>query len=616
MKTVKLSQILFITSFLFILITCNDREVTNPFDANCPKELFTPSDFKAEQEGTTIKLSWKQTNTQISGSVISRNENDGAMTEGTRIDKTVTSWNDPNVKGGIKYGYRLAAYAGDNQSNTVTAFFTPVYGATVSTDAVSGITSTTVVLGGNVTDEGGASVTERGVCYGTTLNPTTADKKAEMGKGQGSFSLTISGLNSGNTYYVRAYAINSQGTTYGTQVTFTTGFLSATPNSYNAPKESGSKEFTVVSNIDWQVSSNQMWCTLSANSGKGNGSITATFTENKEVPQRSATITFTGTGVASQTATLTQSGIEPPILTITPANQNVTNPAGTTTFNITGNVSWTAQSDQTWCTITNTSGVGNATLTINYEANTTNSQRIANLAITGLGLEAKTVTITQQSAIPTDGLVAYYPFNGNANDESGNGNNGTIYGASLTADRKGTLNSSYSFNGNSKIEIADNPILNLSGSKSISLWFYLPASALQNYPTLIYKYGNTYYPTYSLSLSEINIYGSNRYKIDFFFGKNTTNHQVFSSHKYTDYITQWIHIVASYDQISGVQKIYFNGVLSNINSAGNISSNVSNHSLFVGFGDGSSTYFQGIIDDIRIYNRALTETEIKQLYNE
>ncbi len=85
-----------------------------------------------------------------------------------------------------------------------------------------------------------------------------------------------------------------------------------------------------------------------------------------------------------------------------------------------------------WCTVTNNSGTGNATLNINYEANTTNSQRTANLSITGLGLAAKTATLTQQSAIPTQGFVAYYPFNGNAKDESGNGNNGTINGANFS----------------------------------------------------------------------------------------------------------------------------------------------------------------------------------------
>jgi hypothetical protein len=594
MKHIKLSHNLLAILFLFILTNCTEKEVTNPFDANCPKELFTPTDFKAEQEGTTVKLSWKQTNTQISGSVISRNENDGAMNEVTRIDKTVTSWNDPNVKGGIKYGYRLAAYAGDNQSNTVTAFFTPVYGATVSTDAVLGITSTTVVLGGNVTDEGGASVTERGVCYSTTLNPTTADKKAEMGKGPGTFSLTISGLISGNTYYARAYTINSQGTTYGTQVTFTTSFLTVTPTSNNVAKESGSKEFTITSNIDWQVTSDQTWCTLSATGGKGNGSITATFTENKEVPQRTATITFTGTGVASQTAIITQTGTEPPVLTITPENQNVTNKAGTTTFTITSNVTWTASSDQTWCTITNTSGVGNGNLTINYEANTTNSQRIANLSITGLGLAAKTVTVTQQSALPTDGLVAYYPFNMNANDESGNGNNGTVNGATLTSDRKGNSDKAYSFNGVQLIELNSNVLNNLS-SGSVSIWFYSNDILKQSAQTIITKTNLNV-----MDYFQIAQYGNIiRVKIN----------ELSYSYSYSQSIVtnKWYHLLVNWDGIR--IKLYLNGVLDNQISRTQL---VPNALQVIHIGEN----FNGKIDDIRIYNRALTETEIKQLYNE
>lgn len=75
--------------------------------------------------------------------------------------------------------------------------------------------------------------------------------------------------------------------------------------------------------------------------------------------------------------------------------------------------------------------------------------------------------------IPTDGLVAYYPFNGNANDESGNGNNGTVNGATLTTDRHGNPNSSYNFRGfnyGDKITIPNNSSLSFSNEISISLW--------------------------------------------------------------------------------------------------------------------------------------------------
>jgi len=94
---------------------------------------------------------------------------------------------------------------------------------TVSTTDVSDITQTTALSGGNVTDDGGAVVTARGVCWSTTENPTTEDNKTSDGSGTGSFTSTLTSLTPGTEYYVRAYATNSEGTAYGNQVSFTTG---------------------------------------------------------------------------------------------------------------------------------------------------------------------------------------------------------------------------------------------------------------------------------------------------------------------------------------------------------------------------------------------------------
>ena len=93
---------------------------------------------------------------------------------------------------------------------------------TVTTSQVTNITQTTATGGGNVTASGGANVTERGICWSTSHNPTTSGSHASNGTGTGSFTVNMSGLSPGTTYYVRAYAINSQGTAYGSQVTFTT----------------------------------------------------------------------------------------------------------------------------------------------------------------------------------------------------------------------------------------------------------------------------------------------------------------------------------------------------------------------------------------------------------
>ncbi|HCT30467.1 MAG TPA: hypothetical protein DIW31_06980 [Bacteroidales bacterium] len=93
---------------------------------------------------------------------------------------------------------------------------------TVTTTAASSITASSATSGGNVTADGGATVTERGICYATTANPTTANAKVTSGTGTGSFTANMTGLAANTLYYVRAYAINANGTSYGSQVSFTT----------------------------------------------------------------------------------------------------------------------------------------------------------------------------------------------------------------------------------------------------------------------------------------------------------------------------------------------------------------------------------------------------------
>ena len=93
---------------------------------------------------------------------------------------------------------------------------------TVSTAVASNVTYTSATIGGNVTKDGGAAVTERGVVYATTQEPTTSSTKVVAGSGIGSFTCDLTDLQDGTTYYVRAYAINEKGTAYGEEVSFTT----------------------------------------------------------------------------------------------------------------------------------------------------------------------------------------------------------------------------------------------------------------------------------------------------------------------------------------------------------------------------------------------------------
>lgn len=96
-------------------------------------------------------------------------------------------------------------------------------GSAVTTKSAVIITSVSATTGGNVSNSGGGiNTTERGVVYNTSPNPTTSNNKVQSGSGSGDFTSTLTGLSGSTTYYVRAYAVKSTGTTYGIQVTFTT----------------------------------------------------------------------------------------------------------------------------------------------------------------------------------------------------------------------------------------------------------------------------------------------------------------------------------------------------------------------------------------------------------
>jgi len=122
--------------------------------------------------------------------------------------------------------YNIRAYASNSAG---TAYGSAVAFTTlalplpeVTTTAVTDIAASTATSGGNVTSDGGLAVTTRGVCWSTAATPTTADSKTVDGTGTGSFVSSLSGLTTGTTYNVRAYATSTAGTAYGVVVSFTT----------------------------------------------------------------------------------------------------------------------------------------------------------------------------------------------------------------------------------------------------------------------------------------------------------------------------------------------------------------------------------------------------------
>ncbi|MDZ7310186.1 MAG: LamG domain-containing protein, partial [candidate division KSB1 bacterium] len=212
-----------------------------------------------------------------------------------------------------------------------------------------------------------------------------------------------------------------------------------------------------------------------------------------------------------------------------------------------------------------------------------------------------------------NGLVAYYPFNGNANDESGNGNNGMVSGCTLTQDRFGNQNKAYMFNGsNNLINCGHGPSLQLTNSLTLSAWFK-PASS---------KLGE-----YIISKSDHNTPGY-EYLICFDYCQGVTGWGLKTAVGGIDYDevgsnwtpqdNQWHHVVVTFSY-PGQLRLYLDGnLLNSKNSTGNIEPTTQD--VIIGCirpsGEPSMRYFDGALDDIRIYNRALSDAEIQALYQE
>jgi hypothetical protein len=219
-----------------------------------------------------------------------------------------------------------------------------------STTAISGITTSSATSGGVITSDGGATVTARGIVWGTSTAPTVAlATKTTNGTGVGTFTSSMTGLTSGVTYYVRAYATNSVGTKYGSEISFNTSQAVATLAATTTVSAIGSTTATsggnitynggatvTVSGIVWSTTSNPtIALTTKTTNGAANGAYTITMTgltPGTLYYVRSYATNSVGTNYGAQTSFTT---LNTPTITATASATSITSSTATTGGTIT-----------------------------------------------------------------------------------------------------------------------------------------------------------------------------------------------------------------------------------------------------------------------------------------
>ena len=233
----------------------------------------------------------------------------------------------------------------------------------------------------------------------------------------------------------------------------------------------------------------------------------------------------------------------------------------------------------------------------------------------GLILNSQTLFAQLPSYVPSNGLVGYWGFNGNASDQSGNSNNGTVNGATLTSDRFGNANSAYSFDGVSDyINVITNNSLNFQTNNKMTLSYWIKATSLSNSQgSLIINKQNGAGTSQDGWNSNIESNGSSSLRLQN--GTSTIFCVAYSNVSSISISTNY-HIVQVFD--NGTSYIYINGIL--VTTAGGCQGLIGDNSsnLYIGkptWLASNAKGFNGVIDDLGIWNRALTQQEITALYD-
>jgi|GEM_PF-2476746 len=222
------------------------------------------------------------------------------------------------------------------------------------------------------------------------------------------------------------------------------------------------------------------------------------------------------------------------------------------------------------------------------------------------------------SMTPTLGLTAYWPFNGNAQDYSGNANHGTVSNATLSTDRFGNANKAYSFNGtSSRIDVPHSSTVDMANGQDFTLAFWMKSNAGNVGATPISKSVYGAWSGYMILVNNTDGgYCNSAGQCSFYVAAGATG-DACANNPISNDATNWYFVTGQYKASTNQTFIYVNSVLQTDIGSKSGSTNNTKKLSFGAYNDATNLgFFNGYLDDIRLYNRLLNQSEIDALYNE
>lgn len=475
--------------------------------------------------------------------------------------------------------YHIRAYATNSVSigyGSDLKFTTLGTAPTITTTIASNITTTTATTGGNITDTGTSTITARGVCWSSTINPTIANSKTTDGTSIGAFTSSISGLTPNTTYHIRAYATNSVGTSYGSDLTLTT--ICLVPASFSLSSPSNGVWNNTTPLFQWAASAGATIYSLYIDGALKKDNITTnSYQILSSEPINSGMHTWY---VEASNGCITQSNETWSfrVDATQPTAYNLVSPADN---------SWTA----------------NTQPTLTWGASTDVNSGLAKYQIWIDGvLNRDNISNTTTSATPSNILSnGSHTWEIRAVDNVGNIRNSTqTWKIKVDNVPPGLVDNCAFFDGIDDYAVTTTQV-NTGNILTMEAWIK-PFYGKNDRRGIIRLWGNY------LTLEQ-----GNKIALNYYVGSSNWNTR--SSNTILNN-NLWYYVAVTHDNNVGTIKIYINGVL-DASYTNCYDEQIQNDVAYIGKGNinRGQNYFYGNIDEVKLWNYERTQTEIQNSMN-